>query len=74
MQCPPTKPGANGKKFHLLRAPQKLRRCPNPPIPHRQFVHQRDIDIALRILNRLCRFGNANGRSGSRAGGNGGAI
>lgn len=36
----------------------------------RQFVHQRDIDVALNVLDHLCRFGHAHRRGAPGASGN----
>ncbi len=36
----------------------------------RQFVHQRDIDVALDVLDHLCRFGHAHRRGAPGASGN----
>ena len=55
MQWPPTSPGVKGRKFHLVRGRlEHVRgRDAEPVENHRQLVHQRDVEIALRVLDDL---------------------
>ena len=55
MQWPPTRPGRNGRKFHLV--PGGLQHFLGVDAEavedQRQFVDQRDVDVALGVLDDL---------------------
>jgi hypothetical protein len=55
MQWPPTSPGRNGRKFHLLPAASRTSSGvdADPVEDDRQFVHQGDVEIALGVLDDL---------------------
>ena len=59
MQWPPTRPGRNGRKFHLVpAASQHFARVDADAVEDdRQLVHQRDVEVALRVLDHLRRLG-----------------
>ena len=58
MQCPPTRPGLNGRKFHLLPAAVQhfLGIDPEAVEDERELVDERDVDVALRVLDDLGGF------------------
>ena len=60
MQWPPTSPGRNGKKFHFVpAASQYFHRVDADPVEdERQFVHQRNVQISLRVFDHLGGLGN----------------
>ncbi len=70
MQCPPTRPGperqevplAAGRLEHLLRVDAE------PVEDHRELVDERDVDVALRVLDHLGGFGDADRGRRVRAG------
>ncbi len=55
MQWPPTRPGRKGMKFHLVAGGLQNGFRVNVHLieDHRQFVDERDIEVALRILDHL---------------------
>ena len=64
MQCPPTSPGVNGRKFHLVRAAASTSavRRPSRSKISDKFVHQRDVEVALSVLDHLGRLGDLDRR------------
>jgi hypothetical protein len=58
MQCPPTSPGRNGRKFHLVPAGLEHLGGVDADLveDQRQLVHQRDVEVALRVLDHLGGF------------------
>ena len=61
MQCPPTSPGRNGRLQHLLGVD------PEAVEDQRELVDERDVDVALRVLDHLGRLGDADARRLVRA-------
>ena len=58
MQWPPTRPGSNGRKFHLVPAASSTSHI-DTPIREKiwvDLVHEGDVDVALGVLDRLGRF------------------
>ena len=55
MQWPPTRPGRNGRKFHLVPAASSTSSGvdADPVEDDRQLVHERDVEVALRVLDHL---------------------
>ena len=70
MQCPPTRPGRNGRKFHFVPAASQhlLGVDAEAMEDQRQLVDESNVHVALRVLDDLRRFGDANARSLVRAG------
>ena len=59
MQWPPTSPGSKARKFHLVRAASSTSHDRDADLREDlgHFVDERDVDVALRILDRLGRLG-----------------
>ena len=59
MQWPPTSPGWNGRKFHLVPAAASTSHIDRPSLREdlRDLVHEGDVDVALGVLDHLGRFG-----------------
>ena len=76
MQWPPTRPGRNGRKFHLVPAAAKhLGRVEAEAVEeHRELVDQRDVDVALGVLDHLGGLGHADARGLVGAGGDHRAV
>ena len=70
MQWPPTRPGVKGRKFHLVDGGGEHLVGVEAELVEddRQFVHQRDVEVALRVLDDLGRLGHLNGCRLVRAG------
>ena len=71
MQWPPTRPGRNGRKFHLVPAASSTSVVSMPMLveDQRELVHQRDVEVALRVLDDLRRLGHLDRRRPVHAGG-----
>jgi hypothetical protein len=71
MQWPPTRPGRKGRKFHLLPAASRTSSGIDADAVEndRQFVHQGDVQVALRVLDDLGGFGHLDARRRIDAGG-----
>ena len=65
-----------GKKFHLVDAARKHlgRRNSEPIEDNRQLVHERDVEIALRVLDHFRCFGDFDRGSAMNAGRNDGRV
>lgn len=75
MQCPPTSPGWNGGSSIWSKPLQHVPGIDAHLVEeHRQFVHESDIEIALCVLNHLCRFRYADRRGKMNAGRDNGSI
>ena len=61
MQCPPTRPGAKSRKFHLVRAAIEnvVRGKPQRAENLRDLVDEGDVDVALGVLDHLGGLGGA---------------
>jgi|GEM_PF-4075960 len=69
MQCPPTSPGRKGRKFHLVPGIDSQLVENNG-----QFVHQRDIQVALGVFDHLGGFGHLDAGCAVHAGRDNGFI
>ena len=63
MQCPPTRPGVKFRKFHLVaRRRQHVLGVDAEHVEDGgEFVHERDVEIALRVLDHLGGFRDLDG-------------
>ena len=70
MQWPPTRPGWNFRKFHLVRGGREHVAGVDAELveDRRQFVHEGDVEIALRVLDDLGGFGDLDRRRAMNAG------
>lgn len=55
MQCPPTRPGLKGRKFHFVPGcRQHFVRIDTDQMENlRQFVHKSDVDITLGVFDHF---------------------
>ena len=53
MQWPPTRPGRKGRKFHLVPAAASTACVSMRVEDDGELVHQRDVEVALRVLDDL---------------------
>lgn len=70
MQCPPTKPGEKRRKVPLCaRGLQDFGRVDAKlPENDRELVHQRNVEVALGVLDHLCGLGYRNAAGPMRSG------
>ena len=69
MQWPPTRPGSNGRKFHLVRAAASTSHTDTSILREdlRDLVHEGDVDVALGVLDRLGGLGGLDRRGPEHA-------
>lgn len=69
MQCPPTKPGRKGRKFHGACGLENLGGVDVHAVEDQgQLIHESDVQVALGVLDDLGRFGHLDGRCPVHAG------